>query len=182
MGKILKTAWVAVIVLLLCSFSIRAQHRYQTREGMMEVFGSYRDSIVIATSDHLFVLINYQTAEIGLSIDPATLRTETDSLNVILINLPLMPVIMEGKLNISYVNTLQNRDQELNFRALLHMNKTVNTIYASGVLKHGTGTETFSSMLTLNFKLRLSDFGIVVPEGWSDEITIRIYQALLKYQ
>jgi hypothetical protein len=54
---------------------------------MMEV-GSYRDSIVIATSDHLFVLINYQTAEIGLSIDPATLRTETDSLNVILINLP----------------------------------------------------------------------------------------------
>jgi hypothetical protein len=38
---------------------------------MMEV-GSYRDSIVIATSDHLFVLINYQTAEIGLSIDPAT--------------------------------------------------------------------------------------------------------------
>jgi lipoate-protein ligase B len=48
------------------------------------------------------------------------------------------------------------------------------------VLKHGTGTETFSSMLTLNFKLRLSDFGIVVPEGWSDEITIQIYQALLK--
>jgi hypothetical protein len=34
----------------------------------------------------------------------------------------------------------------------------------------------------LNFKLRLSDFGIVVPEGWSDEITIQIYQALLKYQ
>jgi hypothetical protein len=28
--------------------------------------------------------------------------------------------------------------------------------------------------------LRLSDFGIVVPEGWSDEITIQIYQALLK--
>jgi hypothetical protein len=86
-GKNSKTAWVAVIVLLLCSFSIRAQHRYQTREGMMEVIGSYRDSIVvIATSDHLFVLINYQTAEIGLSIDPATLRTETDSLNVIIYN------------------------------------------------------------------------------------------------
>jgi hypothetical protein len=71
-GKNSKTAWVAVIVLLLCSFSIRAQHRYQTREGMMEVIGSYRDSIVVPPADHLFVLINYQTAEIGLSIDPAT--------------------------------------------------------------------------------------------------------------
>ncbi|MFT5715316.1 MAG: hypothetical protein ACI9WT_001896 [Flavobacterium sp.] len=180
--KNLKTIWVAVIVLLLCSFSTKAQQRYQTREGMMEVIGSYRDSIVIATSDHLFVLINYQNAEIGLSLDPASLRTETDSLNVTLRNSPLLPVILEGKLNIPYVNTLQQPDQQLNFRAQLHMNKIVKTIYAKGLIKHGTGTETFSSMLTLNFKLRLSDFSIIVPEGWSDEITIRIYQAMLKDQ
>jgi hypothetical protein len=180
MGEIIKTVWVAAIVLLLCSFTIRAQQRHQTREGMMEVIGSYRDSIVIATSDHLFVLINYQTAEIGLSLDPATLRTKTDSLNVILINSPLMPAILEGKLNIPQVNTLQQPDQELNFMAQLHMNKTVKTIYANGALKHSTGTDTFSSLLTLNFKLRLSDFGIVLPEGWSDEITIQIYQAMLK--
>jgi hypothetical protein len=182
MGEIIKTAWVAAIVLLLCSFTIRAQQRYQTREGMVEVIGSYRDSIVIATSDHLFIVINYQTAEIGLSLDPATLRTETDSLNVILINSPLMPVILEGKLNILYVNTLQQPDQELNFTAQLHMNKTVKTIYANGALKHSTGNDTFSSFLTLNFKLRLSDFGIVLLEGWSDEITIQIYQAMLKTQ
>lgn len=180
--KIIKTAWLATFALLLCSFSIRAQQRYQTREGIIEVIGSYRDSIVIASSDHLFVLINYQTAEIGLSLDPATLRTETDSLNVILLNSPLMPVILEGKMNIPFVNTLQHPDQELNFTAQLHMNKIVNTIYANGLIKHSTGTETFSSMLTLNFKLRLSDFGILLPEGWSDEITIRIYQAMLKKQ
>ncbi|PKH66355.1 hypothetical protein CXF59_10355 [Flavobacterium sp. ALD4] len=182
MGEIIKTAWVAAIVLLLCSSTIRAQQRYQTREGMVEVIGSYRDSRVIATSDHLFIVINYQTAEIGLSLDPATLRTETDSLNVILINSPLMPVILEGKLNIPYVNTLQQPDQELNFTALLHMNKIVKTIYANGAIKHSTGNDNFSSLLTLNFKLRLSDFGIVLLEGWSDEITIQIYQAMLKTQ
>ncbi|MEZ7505257.1 hypothetical protein [Flavobacterium sp. Arc2] len=91
-----------------------------------------------------------------------------------------MPVILEGKLNISHVNTLQQPDQELNFTAQLHMNKIVNTIYANGALKHSTGSDNFSSLLTLNFKLRLSDFGIVVPEGWSDEITIQIYHAMLK--
>jgi hypothetical protein len=36
------------------------------------------------------------------------------------------------------------------------------------------------SLLSLNFKLRLSDFGIILPQSWGDEITIQIYQALLK--
>jgi hypothetical protein len=62
MGKILKTAWVATIILLLCSFSIKAQQRYQTREGSIAFVGSYTDSIVIASSDNLFVLITYDTA------------------------------------------------------------------------------------------------------------------------
>jgi hypothetical protein len=62
------------------------------------------------------------------------------------------------------------------------MNKIVNTIYANGVLKHSMGAETFSSMFTLNFKLRLCDIKIVVPEGWKEEITIRIYQAMLNDQ
>ena len=179
--KILKTAWLAIIALLLCS-AANAQQKYQTREGIIEVIGSHGDSIVIASSDHLFVLINYQTADIKLSLDPGTLRTETDSLNVTLINSPLKPILLEGKLNTPYVNTLQQPDQELNFTAQLRMNKIVNTIYANGVLKHSTGSETFSSILSLNFKLRLSDFGIVVPEVWGDEITVRIYQAMLKNQ
>jgi hypothetical protein len=54
----------------------------------------------------------------------------------------------------------------------------VNTIYAR-VLKTVRARNLFFYAY-LNFKLRLSDFGIVVPEGWSDEITIQIYQALLK--
>lgn len=182
MGKILKIARVAVIVLLLCSYSIKAQQKYQTREGIIEVIGSFGDSIVIATSDHLSVLINDQTAEIGLSLNPATLRLETDSLNVKVTNPSLKLVTLEGKLNIPYVNTVQHPDQELNFTALLHMNKIVKTIYANGKLKHIAGNETLSSMLTLNFKLLLSDYEILVPEGWSDEITIRIYQAMLKKQ
>jgi hypothetical protein len=181
MGKILKTAWLSAIVLLLCS-SVKAQQKYQTREGIIQVIGSYGDSIVIASSDHLFVLIDYETAEIGVSINPATLRTATDSLNVILTNSSLKPVILKGKLNIPYVNTLQHPDQKLNFTAELRMNKIVKTIYVDGLLKHIAGNETLSSLLTLNFKLRLSDFGIVLPEGWSDEITIQIYQAMLKKQ
>jgi hypothetical protein len=182
MDKILKTAWLGAIVLLLCSFSIKAQQIYQTREGIIEIIGSHRDSIIIASSNHLFVLINYETAEIELSLNPATLRTATDSLNATLLNSFLKPAILTGKLNIPYVNTLDNPDQKLNFRAELHMNKITKTIYANGALKRIAGNETFASLLTLNFKLQLTDFGILFPEGWSDEITVQIYQAMLKKQ
>lgn len=182
MMKTLKTAWVTVIVLLLCSFSTKAQQRYQTREGVIEVIGSYNDSIVIASSDHLFVLLNYETADIGLTLNPSTLHTTTDSLNVILTNSSLKPIVLKGRLNIPYVNTLEHPDQKLNFTSELHMNKIVKTIYVNGVLKLIAGSETFSSLLTINFKLRLSDFGIVLPEGWSDEVTIQIIQAMLKKQ
>jgi hypothetical protein len=54
---------------------------------------------------------------------------------------------MEGKLNISYVNTLQKSpDQELNFQALLHMNKT-GTLYMQGYLNTVRAPNLFS-MLT----------------------------------
>lgn len=178
MIKDLKTVWLATFVLL-SSFSIKAQQKYQTREGAIAVIGSHMDSIVTASSNHLSVLINYETAEIGLSLDPTTLHTETDSLNVILINSSLKPVILKGKLNIPYVNTLEHPDQKLNFTAQLSMNKIIKIIYVNGELKHVAGSEIFSSLLTLNFKLQLKDFQIVVPEGWSDEITIQIYQAML---
>jgi hypothetical protein len=70
-----------------------------------------------------------------------------------------------------YVNVTKKSGSELNFRALLHMNKTVNTMQA-GYLN--TVHRNLFFYAYLNFKLRLSDFGIVVPEGWSDEITIHI--------
>lgn len=181
MIKTLKIVWLTTFALL-GSLLIQAQQKYQTNKGTIELIGSYRDSIVIASSDDLSVLINYETAEIGLSLDPTTLGTETDSLNVTLINSSLKPIILKGKLNINSINTLQHPDQKLNFTARLQINKIVKIIYADGELKHAAGTETFSSLLTLHFKLRLSDFGIVLPEGWNDEITIQIYQALLKKQ
>ena len=180
MAKILKTVWICTIVLLLWSFSAKAQQRYRTREGSIEVIGSYRDSIIIANSNRLFVLINYETAEIGLTLNPVTLRTTTDSLNVKLINSNMGQVVLKGQLNIPYVETLQHPDHKLNFEAELHLNGKAKRIYINGLLIHIASNETISCLLTLNFKLRLSDFGIDLPEGWNNEITIQIFQTVLK--
>ncbi len=182
MMKTITIIWLAIFLLLLGSFSTTAQQTYQTREGIIEVIGSYQDSIVIASSDYLTVLLDYQTADITITLDPKTLHSTIDSFDLIPPNSALNPVTLKGKLNIPFVNTLQNPYQKLNFTAALQMNKIVNTIYANGLLQHIAGSDNFSSLLTLNFKFRLSDFRILLPEGWSDEITIQIIQAMLKKQ
>ncbi|MFV8347395.1 hypothetical protein [Flavobacterium sp. ZB4P13] len=144
MVKILTKVWVwTIIALLLWSFSAKAQQRYQTKEGSIEVIASYRDSIIIANSNHLFVLINYETAEIGLTLNQTTLRTTTDSLNIKLINSSIKPIILKGKLNIPYVKTLEHPDHKLNFEAELHLNGIVKTIYVNGYLNTLQATKPF---------------------------------------
>jgi hypothetical protein len=117
----IKAAWITALVLL-CSLSAGAQQIYQTKEGSIGIIGLYREAKIIANSNHRFALINYETAEIELMLNPATLQPTTDSLNVKLVNSSIGPVILKGKLNIPYVNTLSHPDHKLNFEAELHLN------------------------------------------------------------
>ena len=150
---------------LLWSNSAGAQQICQTNEGNIGVISLYGEAKIIANSNYLFALVNYETAEIELTINPVTLRT-TDSLNVKLINSSIGPVMLKGKLNIPYVNTLSHPDHKLNFEADLHLNGIVKSMYITGELKHIASSGIISCLLTLNFKLSLSDFEIVLPEEW----------------
>jgi hypothetical protein len=179
MIKSFKTILISALVSL-WSLSGVAQQIYQTKEGSIGVIGLYRDTKIIANSNQLFALINYETAEIELTLNPATLRTTTDSLNLKLINSSIGPVILKGKLNIPYVNTLDHPTHKLNFEAELHLNGVVKAMYINGELKHIASNGAISCLLTLNFKLGLNDFGIILPEGWNNEVTIQISQAVLK--
>lgn len=165
---------------MLSGLSSVGQQIYQTKEGSIGVIGTYNDARVIANSNHLFALINYETAEIELSLNPVVLRTTADSLNLKLLNSSIGLAVLKGKLNIPYVNTLNHPDHKLNFEAELHLNGVVKSMYVTGELKHIASNGTISCLLTLNFKLGLSDFEIVLPEGWNNEITIQIAQAVLK--
>jgi hypothetical protein len=179
MVKSFKTILISALVFL-WSLSGKAQQIYQTKEGNIGVIGLYKDAKTIANSNQLFALINYETAEIELRLNPATLRTTTDSLNLKLLNSSIGLVMLKGKLNIPYVNTLSHPDHKINFEAELHLNGVVKSMYVTGELKHIASNGAISCLLTLNFKLGLSDFEIVLPEGWNNEVTIQISQAVLK--
>ncbi len=172
--------YVGLMITLLLGHFANAQQIYQTREGTIGVIGVYNDTKVIANSNHLFALINYENAEIELSLNTASLRTTADSLNFKLLNSSAGAAILKGKLNIPYVNTLGHPTHALNFEAEFHLGTETKVMNITGELKHIANNGVISCLLTLNFKLGLSDFGIVVPDGWNDEIKVQISQAVLK--
>jgi hypothetical protein len=168
------------ILILLWSLSGKAQQIYQTREGSSVVTALYKNNKVIAQSNQLLALINYETAEIELILNPSSLQTTTDSLNVKLLNSTIGTGILKGKLNIPYVSTLKHPDHKLNFEAVVHLNGITKQIYVTGDLKHIASNGAISCLLTLSVQLELDDFGVNLPEGWGNEITIQITQTVLK--
>lgn len=171
---------ILLSVLFLCNLAAKAQQIYQTREGSIGVIGVYRDAKIIANSNQLVALINYETAEIELTLNPVTLHTATDSLNLKLLHSSIGPVLLKGKLNIPYIKTLSHPDYKLNFEAELQLNGIVKSMYVTGVLKHIYSNGIISCLLTLSLEVGLSDFGIKLPEGWSNEIAVQIIQTVLK--
>ncbi|MBI2268776.1 MAG: hypothetical protein HYU69_00285 [Bacteroidetes bacterium] len=153
---------------------------YKTVEGSVGIIGAYKGEKILASSHHLFARINYQTAEIELQLDPLTLRTQTDLLNAKLLNSNVGLATLKGKMNIPYVNTLSHPPHNLKFEAEFQLNGVVKKIMITGLLKHISSGGNYSCLLTLDFKICLKDFGVTVPGGYSDEISIAVSQAVLK--
>ena len=62
----------------------KSQQLYSTREGSIGIIAIVKDTAVNILSKHLFASINYNNAEISLTLDPRTLLSKNDSLNVLL--------------------------------------------------------------------------------------------------
>lgn len=68
--------------LLFLIIKLNAQEIYQTKDGNVIVNSSYNNESFNGESKYLFALVNFETAEIRLSLDPTTSRAKSDSLNV----------------------------------------------------------------------------------------------------
>ncbi len=173
-----------LFALLLClSFNIQiafSQQLYSTREGSIEINVIVKDTAVNVLSSHLYASINYNTAEIILTVDPRTLLSKNDSLNMLLA-ISGDPVILKGKLNIPYINTHKHAPQNLNFDAELYLNGIRKFVPVTGTLVHIADAQLVACDLSLKFKFLLSDFNVSdIPLNIVDPISVEILQAILK--
>lgn len=101
-----------LMVIWLLSMGITsAAQVYQTQAGTILASGRYKGANVTAVSNHLFMHLNYERAEMHLRLVISTLLTENDSLNELLQKLAGEEFIFSGKMNIAFVQTKSHPKQ-----------------------------------------------------------------------
>ena len=105
--------WSNAIILLMLFFVftpyIRAQKGYGTTNGIINIMGVFNDSVLVAKSNELLVILNYKTAEFEMKLDKSTLKTGVDSLDKKLAYMEDDFITYRGRLGIEYIQTEKHK-------------------------------------------------------------------------
>ena len=157
-----------------------AQQIFRTVEGRIGARGMANDTILIAGSYELVAVINYTNAEILLKLDPKTIWTQIFQIDSLLHTAREL-IILKGKLNMDFINTLGHPVEQLGFEAELTLNGVKRKIQVKGVLRHVSDGGNVACNLSLNFQIHLSEFKIEnLPFKIKDAVYVEVSQAVLK--
>ena len=152
---------------------------YQTQLGTIMATGMYKGTSVAAVSNHLFMHLNYENAQLHLRLMIPTFVTENDSLNEILHKLLGQELAFEGKMNIAFIQTKSHPRQKFATQGLLFLNGITRPYSFSSVLEHFPRANT-SCILSGEFIIDLKQFNIKnLPPG-EEKITVKFNQLVLK--
>lgn len=170
------------VYLFLVTFlvNVNAQEILRSTRGTIQIKGVWNDSPIVAVSNELIIILNYETAQFELRLDKASLRTGIDSLDTVLRKLNENVFIYEGKLDIEMVRTQDHPPQDFIVEGYLTCAEHNEQIIGKGHLEH-IFDGVYSCFLNMTFNLSLNNNDIVVNLlGLKDDIQINIIQAVLK--
>jgi hypothetical protein len=155
-----------------------AQESYRSINGRVQITGIWNDSVLIARSNKLVIVLDYYTAKFKLKLDKSTLVTGIDSLDKKLKNLKYDYINYEGKLGIEYINTEGHPRMDFEVVGYLSGSKVVK-IVEKGQIEH-LFNESYPCILNMSFHIKLSDINLNINlPGLYDEIHIEIIQTIL---
>jgi hypothetical protein len=157
-----------------------AQEVYSTTNGIIHITGIWNDSALVAVSNKLVVLLDYETARFELRLDKSTLKTGIDSLDKKLKKLENDVLVYEGELGIDFVQTQSHPPQDFTIEGYLTCAFHNESIIGQGHLEHIFGN-VYSCILSMTFHLNLKEINLEIDiPGLEDEIHIEIRQTVLK--
>lgn len=175
---------LALISLSFWSTIVNAQNLddkiYETADGVIQIIGVLNDTVLIAESNEMVVVLNYETAEFFLTLDKSTLNTGNDSINNMLSKLKNDFLRYEGKLGVDFVKTEDHAPQDFEVEGYLTNQTHQIRIVGKGHLEHIYG-DARACVLNMRFELHLADVGVNLGiEGLADEIQIETRQTVMK--
>jgi hypothetical protein len=167
-----------VIWLLVMGISSAAQV-YQTQVGTILASGRYKGAGVTGVSNHLFMHLNYDKAEMHLRLMIPTITTKNDSLNELLYKLAGQELIFTGKMNIAFVQTKSHPKQKFATQGMLFLNGISKAFSFSSVLEHFPRGNA-SCILSGEFVIDLKQFNIENLFPGEEKVAIKFHQLVLK--
>ncbi|MGZ4035749.1 MAG: hypothetical protein ACXVPU_18905 [Bacteroidia bacterium] len=185
---------ITIFVFKLIVFSdcfLNAQIAYQSKPGDVIITASYNNENFSGESKDVVSNINYESSEVRFSLDPTTITTKADTFNVCfksdvadqlnecIKGADIQTSTLAGKSNVDFTNRDVSSESSLKFEAEFQLNGITKLVYVTGTLKPLSSSDIISSILTLDFFFRLTDFGITPPAGFSDLLQAEIIQTVL---
>lgn len=157
---------------------VKAQDIYRTQNGDMIITAIAADTVFKVTTKKLFILLNYENANIIIKMDKSNFKIGIDSLDKRLAKLKYNIIEFKGKLDIEYINTIDHPPLDFKVEGILSTNQ--NIISGDGHLEHISNRGLYSCLLTLKFNLKINDLGLNF-EGLNlkEDIQIDIVQTVL---
>ena len=169
-----------LMVIWLLSMGITsAAQVYQTQAGTILASGRYKGANGTAVSNHLFMHLNYDRAEMHLRLVIPTLLTENDSLNELLQKLAGEEFIFSGKMNIAFVQTKSHPKQKFTTHGMLFLNGINKPFSFSSILEHFPRGNS-SCILSGEFIIDLKQFNIENLFPGEEKVTVKFNQLVLK--
>ncbi len=156
-----------------------AAQLYQTQSGTIQVYGRYKGASVTAVSNHLFMHLNYDRAEMHMRLMVPTLLTENDSLNELLQKQARQELAFDGKMNIAFVQTKSHPKQKFTTQGMLFLNGTGRLFSFSSVLNH-LPRGNASCILSGEFVIDLKQFKIENLLPGEEKVLVKFNQLVLK--
>jgi hypothetical protein len=171
---------IIILLQLIHGPQVSAQDVYRTTNGRIQIVGILNDSVLTGESNKLLASLNYETAEITLRLDKATIRTGVDSVDVKLKQLNQELLVFKGRLGVNFVKTESHPIQYFSVKGYLSSVSGDDRIIGEGSLTHVFGG-VYSCVLNISFTVNIKDinFEIDIP-GIGDEVQIKIIQTILE--
>lgn len=152
---------------------------YQTQAGTIQASGRYTGAGVTAVSNHLFMHLNYDKAEMHLRLMIPSFISSNDSLNELIQKMAVQELVFSGKMNITYVQTKSHPSQKFSTQGMLSLNGVSRPLAINSVLVHFPRGRA-SCILSGDFVVDLAQFNIANLLPGEEKVTVRFNQLVLK--
>lgn len=150
------------MLLAMTTLSVNAQNTegYEIRDGKLGISVNCNDTLLAFGSNKLRTFINYTTKKIELSVNPSTLHSGIDSLDLPLEEGNFFDVVFRGELKIDHIATQSKAPQHFEIEGDLELNGQTKSMILQASFRDFRQAPNVECLLEIHFNLALADFGL----------------------